>query len=331
MTRNGRSLVTKGGFLTDTYRRGGAALVLRKLAAAVRMQLPILALGRRTNASVGAYFDLITDDGRLFYGDSFHFGYFKNDTRSFKEALDNHTDAVAEMAAIQPGARVLDVGCGICAPALRIASNHRCHITGINISAEQVRQGAQLIAKHGLSEKISVQVGNALVMNLIDNSFDSAICLEVAGDICVNHEQKDKLASEIFRVLKPGGRVGFSDLVFTGIPTKDEEQTMRTILYHTGDELITNWPDIFIKNGFNIVEQKNIMRETMKTWDHSLAVYEARADEVNQRYGKRLAKRTIHHLQRIPEILEKYGSFLLMSAEKPSVRSSLDSLRTDGF
>ena len=62
------------------------------------MALPIMLSGRRTAAGVAAYFDLITDEGRLFYGDSFHFGYFRTGSETLAQALDAHTDLVAERA-----------------------------------------------------------------------------------------------------------------------------------------------------------------------------------------------------------------------------------------
>jgi len=109
----------------------------------------VLLTGRRTAASVGAYFDLITDDGRLFYGDSFHLGYFRQGIESLGEALDAHTELVAEMARLEAGMQVLDVGCGIGAPAVQIARRQDCQVTGINVSREQVRQGRELVEAHG--------------------------------------------------------------------------------------------------------------------------------------------------------------------------------------
>jgi cyclopropane fatty-acyl-phospholipid synthase-like methyltransferase len=316
--QNQTVLITKGGFLQDTYRTAGIMGCARKILAALRMKLPLWALGRRTNASVAAYFDLITDDARMFYNDCFHFGYFKEGGEDFEQALANHTDAVAEFAGVAAGARVLDVGCGIAAPAIRIARQHACHITGINISAEQVRQGQDLVEQHGLSDRITVQSGNALDLPFSDASFDAALCIEVAGDICVTDVQKTQLARELHRVLAPGGRIGFSDLVFTAAPTRDEERVLRSVLYHEGAELVTDWPKVFERCGFTVTRRTDIIRETMQTWDHSLAIYEARADEVEQRYGRAIARRVMADLKRIPVILEKYGSFLLMSMEKPA-------------
>jgi len=123
---NGGTLTTKGGFLIQTYREAGIRGCLRKLSAAIRMGIPLFLFHRRTNRSVGAYFDLITDDARRFYGDNFHFGFFHHGASTHQEALDAHTDMVAKMAGLNGDAggtiRVLDIGCGICAPAIRIAS-----------------------------------------------------------------------------------------------------------------------------------------------------------------------------------------------------------------
>src|SRR6266516_3689122 len=131
--------------LVTTWRDGGPAGSARKLWAAIRLALPVLVGGRRSAAGVGAYFDLITDEARLFYGDNFHFGYFRSGSETLAEALDAHTDLVGEMARLQTRQLVLDAGCGIGAPALRIADRYGCEITGVNISREQVRQGRRLI------------------------------------------------------------------------------------------------------------------------------------------------------------------------------------------
>ncbi|MBU0504806.1 MAG: methyltransferase domain-containing protein [bacterium] len=317
MKKNNKILVAKGGFLASTFREKGLKECVAKIWAAIKMSVPLFLFGRRTNKSVGAYFDLITDDGRLFYGDSFHFGYFPGDEETLSQGLDAHTDLVAQMACVQEGKQILDIGCGICDPAKRIAKKHKCHITGVNISSEQVKQGRELVAKEGLADRIDVQEGNALSLDFKDGSFDAVLCLEVAGDICVNQKQKEILVKELYRVLKPGGHVGFSDLVFKSVPTKDDERSMRTILYHEGEELITDWPTYFLKQGFVIKDQKDIIKETMKTWKHSLAVYEENTTIVEKRYGKSVAQSTMAHLRKIPIILEKHASFPVLSLYKP--------------
>lgn len=305
-------------FLLETYRAAGMRGCARKLAAAAKMSLIPLLLGRRSNASVAAYFDLITDDGRMFYGDSFHFGYFHQGDESFAEALDAHTDLVADMAALRAGDHVLDIGCGIGAPAIRIAMRLGCSLTGINISPEQIKQGRELVTSSGMAGQVTLQEGNALHLDFADASFDAILCLEVAGDICVTPAQKVALVEEIYRVAKPGARIGFSDLIFTSRPTGADNKVMQMILYHSGDELVTDWPALFRQRGFVINEQRDILAQTMPTWAHSVAVYQNNSEAVNRRYGRTLSNRTQAYLRRIPEILGRHGAFVVMALQKPS-------------
>jgi SAM-dependent methyltransferase len=228
--------------LVATWREAGLSGCARKLRAAVWMGLPLLVCGRRTAQSVGAYFDLITDDARLYYGDSFHLGYFPRGGESLREALEAHTDLVAELARVKAAGRVLDVGCGIAAPALRIARRYGCRVTGINISREQVRQGRELIAAGGLSGRVVIERGDARALEFADGSFDAIVCLEAAGDICVTEVDKGRLVDELFRVLRPGGHVGFSDLALRACPSPAEDRALRAVLYHSGAELVSDWP-----------------------------------------------------------------------------------------
>jgi cyclopropane fatty-acyl-phospholipid synthase-like methyltransferase len=303
--------------LVTTWHENGVAGCARKLRAAVAMGLPVVARGRRTAWSVGAYFDLITDDGRLFYGDSFHLGYFPRGEESLDEALDAHTDLVAELARVERAESVLDVGCGLAAPALRIAGRYGCRVTGVNISREQVRQGSELIAERGLSDRVVVQRGDARALDFPDESFDAIVCLEAAGDICVTEADKSRLVGELFRMLRPGGHVGFSDLAMRDRVSRADDRELRAVLYHSAAELVTDWPAIFVRQGFRVVESRDIIADTLPTWEHVRAVYQRRNGEVVRRYGRRLAKRTLAHLERIRSILAVHGTFPVLAALKP--------------
>jgi O-methyltransferase StaMB len=308
--------------LVATWREAGPAACARKVRAAVGMGLPALAGGRRTARSVGAYFDLITDEGRLFYGDSFHLGYFPQGGESLGEALAAHTDLVAELARLEEGQRVLDVGCGVGAPALRIARRYGCRIAGLNISREQVRQGRELVAAHGLSDRIGIRRGDARALEFPDGSFDAIVCLEAAGDICLSEADKDRLGGELFRVLRPGGHLGFSDLALRTCPSAAENRALRAVLYHSGAELVSDWPELFTRHGFRVAECRDILSETLPTWEHARAVYQRRHGEVTHRYGRPLADRILASLEQIPGILATHGTYPVLSAQKPMAQTA---------
>jgi len=288
-----------------------------RLAAAVRCQWPLLVLRRRTVAGVGAYFDLVTDDGRLYFGDNFHLGYFQAGRETLHEAHDALTDLVADLADISTGAQLLDVGCGIGEPAIRIAGKYGCRITGINASRRQVRQGRELVAQGGLTDRIELRVGNALALDMPDASVDSVVCLESAGDICVTSAAKVQLVSELWRVLRPGGSVGFGDLAFSQAPTADEDKALRAVLYHTGTELVGDWPARFAARGFAISRYRDIHAATLATWDILQEFHQAHFSELCRRNGKRVVTATMRHFDGLVPAIVRCGSYPTFSAQKP--------------
>jgi SAM-dependent methyltransferase len=101
----------------------------------------------------------------------------------------------------------LDVGAGIGGPARYMAHTFGCHVTGIDLTEEFVAAATQLTELCGLADKIDFRRGDALAMPFAEATFDRACCLNVA----MNIPDKGGLAREIRRVLKPGGRVAWTE------------------------------------------------------------------------------------------------------------------------
>ena len=65
-------------------------------------------------------------------------GYFKN-TEELAQAQINKLDLIAEKLELQPGDRLLDIGCGWGGLAKYMAQKYGCHVTGVNIADEQLK------------------------------------------------------------------------------------------------------------------------------------------------------------------------------------------------
>ena len=119
--------------------------------------------------------------------------------------------AVAKLA-LDAGAHVLDVGCGIGGAARYIATQVGCRVTGIDLTPEFIATARRLTELTGLDGEIAFEVASALDMPFQDGAFDAAITPHVA----MNIPERAALYGEIARVMRPGAVLCLYDVMKTG-------------------------------------------------------------------------------------------------------------------
>ena len=106
---------------------------------------------------------------------------------------------------LQPGERVLDVGCG--SGSLNRWLAHRTGetnpIMGVDISTHLVREAVALARSEGLEGVIEFRAASAEALPFPDSSFDVSMSFTVAQFV-----DADRMLGEMMRVTKPGGRIG---------------------------------------------------------------------------------------------------------------------------
>ncbi|MFT4152214.1 bifunctional demethylmenaquinone methyltransferase/2-methoxy-6-polyprenyl-1,4-benzoquinol methylase UbiE [Parafilimonas sp.] len=99
---------------------------------------------------------------------------------------------------------ILDIATGTGDMAIRAHKTlHPEHITGIDISSQMLAEGRKKIEKLGLSSKISLQKGDSENLPFSANRFD----VVMAAFGVRNFENLEKGLTEMYRVLKDGGRL----------------------------------------------------------------------------------------------------------------------------
>lgn len=118
------------------------------------------------------------------------------------------TIELADRAGIQPGLSVLDVGCGLGGSVRYLAAERGCHATGIDLTEEYIEVASALSQLVGLDYRVDFQQASALEIPFEDETFD----LVWTEHVQMNIEDKKKFYGEIYRVLKPAGRLLFHDI-----------------------------------------------------------------------------------------------------------------------
>jgi ubiquinone/menaquinone biosynthesis C-methylase UbiE len=119
------------------------------------------------------------------------------------------TRGLADAAGLKEGDEVLDVGSGLGGPARTLAESYGCRVTGIDLTPEYCEAAVELNNRVGLGDKIVIQEGNALALPFGDDTFDVVWTMHVS----MNIEDKRELYDQCARVLKPGGKLAFFDLI----------------------------------------------------------------------------------------------------------------------
>ena len=137
-----------------------------------------------------------SEAARFLLGDSFHPGGVEL------------TGRLAKLLKLTPQSRILDVASGKGTSALYLAETLGCHVTGIDLSRQNIDQSSADALNRGLKTRAAFQVADAERLPFEAGIFDAILC-ECA--FCT-FPDKRQAATEFSRVLKPGGRIGISDL-----------------------------------------------------------------------------------------------------------------------
>lgn len=126
---------------------------------------------------------------------------------------------------LDPKKHVLEVASGSGGPALYLARQAGCRVTGIDENGTGVATASRMAASLGLTDRASFVAADATApLGFDDRTFDGLLCID-----SMNHFP-DRLAvlREWRRVLRPGGRAVFTDPVVITGPVTNEDLALRS-------------------------------------------------------------------------------------------------------
>jgi len=151
------------------------------------------------------------------FGRHVHWGYWDDSAPAggiadYRDAAERLTRRVCGAAGITDSMRVLDVGCGVGGTLASL--NGRCAnltLMGLNIDERQLEWARQHVIPRGRNV-VGFIGGDACRLPFADGAFDVVLAVE-----CIYHfPSKAAFLKEAHRVLRPGGRLTFSDFVPRG-------------------------------------------------------------------------------------------------------------------
>lgn len=125
---------------------------------------------------------------------------------------------------LSPGKILLDVACGSGGPALRIAALTGCSLVGIDAHEDAIAAANSLVTRE-LTTHAEFHVGDATSpLPFSDAHFDAITCIDA-----INHlPERPRIIAEWARLLKPGGRLLFTDPITLTGPMTNVEVAVRS-------------------------------------------------------------------------------------------------------
>ena len=152
-----------------------------------------------TTDAVALHYDELDHFYRDIWGEHVHHGLWLTGRESPERAVVQLAELVAREAAIGPGTRVCDVGCGYGATARLLAREHGADVTAITVSPAQHRFAIESQAE---SDNPRYVLCDWLENDLPAGNFDAVIAIESSEHMA----DKAAFFAEAWRVLRPGGR-----------------------------------------------------------------------------------------------------------------------------
>lgn len=276
--------------------------------------------GQSISHEPDAHYDRVHEAWRLILGEEFHYGWFEPAGIPLPQATAELTNQMLRRAAIQPGDRVLDIGCGTGHQSCELAEHHGAQVLGITTSATGVAAATRLAADRGL-EGARFEQRDGTDNQLPDASFDVTWALESS------HLMRDRrgLLSECARVLAPGGRLVLCDIIrrreipFLEVRERRDEFALLRAVYGDAHMLpLEDYSAMLTDVGLTVTDLTDISDETLPTFAAWRANCEEHADEITALIGAD----GLDEYVRSTHVLEAFWNdntlgYGILSAEKP--------------
>jgi cyclopropane-fatty-acyl-phospholipid synthase len=159
----------------------------------------------RDAAAVRHHYDVSNDFFALFLDESMTYscGIFSRGAKTLEGAQADKLELVCTKLALEPGQRVLDVGCGWGSFAIHAAEGHGVNVVGVTLSEPQAELARRRVAERGLAGRIEIRVQDYRAID--DGPFDAVASIGMVEH--VGSSQIDTYARQLARLVRPGGRI----------------------------------------------------------------------------------------------------------------------------
>ena len=181
--------------------------------------------GRRHSRSrdaqaVAHHYDVSNEFYRLILGDSMTYScaYFASPEMTLADAQRAKYEHICRKLGLEPGMRLLDVGCGWGGMPMHAAAEHGVTTVGVTISGRQAELAEKRVAEAGLADRVTIRLQDYRAID--DRPFDAISSIGMFEHVGVS--QLRAYFTKLYDLLREGGRM-LNHAISRPDPTKAAE------------------------------------------------------------------------------------------------------------
>jgi ubiquinone/menaquinone biosynthesis C-methylase UbiE len=191
------------------------------------------------------------------------------------------TDALARHAKINQSTHVLDLCCGLGGPARYLAYHHGCRVTGVDMNTDRLAGAVRLTERTKLQDRVLFHHANALQTGLADETFDVIVSQEAFCHI----PDKKTLIAECVRLLKPGGRIVYTDILARNSMTNEIRSRLENEMVFSELSTLEQYCHLLEEKSCQVVEVEDLSDDWAQILIDRLAMYRSLKEQTVSSFG----------------------------------------------
>ena len=265
--------------------------------------------------AIGRHYDERSPIGDELRDGQIHMWYWYDgdDDAPLTEAVHRIGRKVAGTLGLRPGEHLLDAGCGPGETSVRLAAEHGIRVTGLTLSQFEVAAATRRAKAAGVSDRAEFRVGDYTGTPFPDDSFDAVLALESLQNVA----DPGRAFREFFRILRPGGRVSFSDFSLESAAEPERVARFMATLRLTTLPTLGEWLAHAREAGFAVEEYTQCGPRVFGHKSRYLKEAIGRRDEIAGKFGESAVNAfSRQHLGFFSPRKDQIG-YVIVSARKP--------------